>query len=556
MNFELAHVPFSCAGAYLSFNRLTRERARELGKAPALYLRTVHGGVDMRDRELFRVELLRHGKPVAAREVASAEVLRLEAGGGRVEICFQDAKVIRFRGNGVGLRLSATTAAYDYALPVGGRWMVNLFRARIQLMLTALAGNLRVHAPWRLPKSEFVIVEMSGPSWELALEEFQAAWQPRDHAESFDSCVRSVRRAFDRWRGDAPELAAYVQWASLVAPQGHFHRPAMLMSKNWMLNVWSWDHCFNALALARRHPDLAWDQFLIPFDHQHRTGMLPDAVNDTEVIWNFTKPPIHGWTLRWLLRHSRAVTPDRLRAIYPKLVRWTNWWLEHRDDDRDGIPQYNHGNESGWDNASVFDGGPPVEAPDLAAYLVVQMDTLAEIAARLGRASEAARWSARADELSKRLLRYSWRGDGFVAPRSGTHDTSETAQCLLNFMPLILGRRLPPTVRRKLVAGVKRHLTAHGLATEHPQSPHYEPDGYWRGPVWAPATLLLAEGLRAAGATRLAETVARRFCRTCEQSGFAENFDALTGAGLRDRAYTWTASVYQLLASPRSASRK
>jgi hypothetical protein len=34
----------------------------------------------------------------------------------------------------------------------------------------------------------------------------------------------------------------------------------------------------------------------------------------------------------------------------------------------------------------------------------------------------------------------------------------------------------------------------------------------------------------------------------CETSGFAENFDALTGAGLRDRAYTWTASVYLLLA--------
>jgi hypothetical protein len=30
----------------------------------------------------------------------------------------------------------------------------------------------------------------------------------------------------------------------------------------------------------------------------------------------------------------------------------------------------------------------------------------------------------------------------------------------------------------------------------------------------------------------------------CERSGFAENFDALTGDGLRDRAYTWTASCY------------
>ena len=43
--------------------------------------------------------------------------------------------------------------------------------------------------------------------------------------------------------------------------------------------------------------------------------------------------------------------------------------------------------------------------------------------------------------------------------------------------------------------------------------------------------------------------VALRFCRLCDKSGFAECFDALTGAGQRDRAYTWTASIFLLLAS-------
>ena len=30
-------------------------------------------------------------------------------------------------------------------------------------------------------------------------------------------------------------------------------------------------------------------------------------------------------------------------------------------------------------------------------------------------------------------------------------------------------------------------------------------------------------------------------------SGFAENFDAVTGEGLRDRSYTWTASVFLIM---------
>ena len=43
--------------------------------------------------------------------------------------------------------------------------------------------------------------------------------------------------------------------------------------------------------------------------------------------------------------------------------------------------------------------------------------------------------------------------------------------------------------------------------------------------------------------------MSRRFRKLCEKSGFAENFDAATGEGLRDRAYTWTASAYLLLAA-------
>ena len=41
---------------------------------------------------------------------------------------------------------------------------------------------------------------------------------------------------------------------------------------------------------------------------------------------------------------------------------------------------------------------------------------------------------------------------------------------------------------------------------------------------------------------------ARQFVEMVSASGFAENFDAVTGEGLRDRSYTWTASVFLILA--------
>jgi glycogen debranching enzyme len=88
------------------------------------------------------------------------------------------------------------------------------------------------------------------------------------------------------------------------------------------------------------------------------------------------------------------------------------------------------------------------------------------------------------------------------------------------------------------VERIAAHLTDHGPTTESPDSALYESDGYWRGPIWAPSTVLIEDGLRRAGHTELADTISLRFRRLCENSGFAENLDAKTGAGLRDRAYT------------------
>ena len=141
-----------------------------------------------------------------------------------------------------------------------------------------------------------------------------------------------------------------------------------------------------------------------------------------------------------------------------------------------------------------------------------------------------------------------WDGDAFVARSAITGETSTTSS-LLNLLPLVLGRRLPDDVRTALTRRLGDHLTEWGPATEPPTSPHYDPDGYWRGPIWAPSTVLIENGLRRGGDTATADEVSARFRRLCETSGFAENFDALTGEGLRDRAYTWTASAYLRLAA-------
>ena len=61
--------------------------------------------------------------------------------------------------------------------------------------------------------------------------------------------------------------------------------------------------------------------------------------------------------------------------------------------------------------------------------------------------------------------------------------------------------------------------------------------------------LLIFDGLMKCGEEAFAREVAERFCRMVKDNGFAENFDALTGAGRRDLAYTWTPSVFLIFAN-------
>ena len=140
--------------------------------------------------------------------------------------------------------------------------------------------------------------------------------------------------------------------------------------------------------------------------------------------------------------------------------------------------------------------------------------------------------------------------DGNPSARlSYTHKTVENDSLIL-YLPVLLGELLPKEVAGNLVKTLEseKFYTEHGFATEAPNSPHYVPDGYWRGPIWAPSSILILDGLAKLGKKDLVKEAAERFAEMASQSGFAENYDALTGEGLRDRAYTWTASVFLTIA--------
>lgn len=558
MEIDLKHVPFSRRGTYFAISRLENRN----GIADGLYLRTVHG--DATTKEIFFLSLCDGSDSVAFAERTSPEKIELIAESGLVEGCIPATTQVLFRGHGVSMELKALLRSdYDLIVQTGpNRWQYVCHASNINLMITALEGELNVSASWTGVKNESL--ELTAlPSKEtgeflVSIDEFTTSFEIPLRAETFDSAVRSARGDFDAWKRLAPPvppeyeqaraLAAYVCWSSIVEPKGLVHRQSMFMSKNWMTNVWSWDHCFNAMALTA-DVGAAVDQFMTMFDNQDAYGAIPDYFNDTAISNNFSKPAVHGWALEWLMR--RAEFDDSFLAdAYQALTRWTNWWFTYRDYDGDGFPQYNHGNDSGWDNSTAFRQFVPIESPDQMAFLVIQMEVLATLAGRLGRPADQASWADRSARFLGRFLEEFWVEGRFVARHAVTHE-QVNCNSLLMYVPLVLGERLPPAIFDALADGLSEHgfVTDFGLATESPRSQYYESDGYWRGPIWAPSTMIIVDGLFRGGREQLARDIARRFCSMVARSGMAENFDALSGDGLRDRAYTWTASLFLVLAS-------
>lgn len=559
---DINKLPFSRYGSFITISRVPGKEG--------LFLRSVRGGDFGSDRgvifEIAPISL--QGTELDYDVLMKPEELTLRTVQGIIRFCLVDQDLVAIHGEGVTLALRRKSGRYDNVVKTASQiFRVNCAGPDLRFTVASLTGEVVCNAPWQDDRSTEIELELhpgADNTFYVVMQEFVGASSTpkmiRDSLEGllcYDTQVQNVAESYDAWRkkvlpvSDVYEkgrdIASYITWSCVVPPSGTLTRPAMYMSKNWMTNIWSWDNCFNALALAKNNPELAWDQLMIFFDLQDTSGMLPDFANDKYVYYSFTKPPIHGWTLSLLLQENPGFFGHRLGEIFPQLEKLTNYWFDYTDYSGRGMPSYNHGNDAGWDNSTIFAGGVPVAGPDLLAFLIVQMDVLALVAGRLGLEEKASYWERRANESLELLLTRYWNGKAFSVP-----DRSTVGDSLIAFMPLILGERLPKETIQKLVSGLQeedRFLTPYGLATESISSEFYRADGYWRGPIWAPSTMLIVNALERCGESTLASTIAKRFVDMANSSGMSENFNATTGEGLRDPAFTWTSSVFLYLAN-------
>jgi putative isomerase len=337
---------------------------------------------------------------------------------------------------------------------------------------------------------------------------------------------------------------------------------------------WAWDSWKHAAALASFDPGLARSQMLAMFDYQAPDGMIPDCIflHPADDNWRDSKPPLATWAA--LKIYGATGDKSFLAKLYPKLVRYHDWWLEERDHAHDGLVEYGSTDgttlaakwESGMDNAVRFDDVRMLrngrgawsmnqEAVDLNAYLYRDTVDLARVARVLGKVHDQSRWQQRAAALKARIeSRFFDDRLGYFFDVTLPGGRFVTTYGPEGWIPLWAGaasQRQAISVAH-VVRNPRKFATYMPFPSLAADDPRFSPvTGYWRGPVWLDQAYFGVEGLKRYGHRRLADRMALRLILHAKgltgNAPIYENYDPLSGAGYQSRNFSWSAASYLLL---------
>jgi glucosylglycerate hydrolase len=293
--------------------------------------------------------------------------------------------------------------------------------------------------------------------------------------------------------------------------------------------------------------------------------------------------------------------------LYPKLLAWHRYLARARADKSTGLMTLFHGWESGTDNSPRWDTpyANVVVGPDLPAYVrrdkahvsdaaqrptdgeydrylwlikeakeagydaatlreagsfqvgdvlftaiyAAACDMLAKLAVRLRKPDDVAELRGYAAQARAAVFCHVDEASGLAADvdmRTGSWLRTET---IAGFAPLIAGG-MPPYLRQRQIslltgprwAGHPELRWALPPSTS-PSSSAFNPDCYWRGPVWPVFTWLLTWALRRDGEVSPAAALRSASLEQLGDGTFAEYYHPMSGAPLGSLNQSWTTAV-------------
>jgi hypothetical protein len=349
-----------------------------------------------------------------------------------------------------------------------------------------------------------------------------------------------------------------------------------------------------------------WPDGMLPHVIYHHPGAryFPDpdlwGVGRTPATSAITQPPVLASVVLRMVQDADGDREDveRARRLWPALVASHRWMHSARDPDGTGLICSYHPWETGMDNSPPWDeplarvpldGAVTYDRKDTALVPVTQRPTtrdydryvaiVAEM--RSMRYEPAAMWercsfkvadiatNAIAARAGADLLTLAALIDGDCAEaaawahasRDGLQRLWEPTQRQFFSLDLRTGMMLMPATSASLLPcwtgmltteqhaavadSFDRWGTTAGAAVPscEPTAQAYDPNRYWRGPVWVNINWMIADGLRREGDAARADALRDDTRRLIEQSGMREYFNPETGAGLGAADFGWTAAL-------------
>lgn len=360
---------------------------------------------------------------------------------------------------------------------------------------------------------------------------------------SFDGIPQNLRQHYAK--------AAYQILSNTKTPRGKIHRYAVFPSRGRYTAHYLWDACFTNLGVEQFNERLAADFLLALCENQEEDGKMPQFISAT---WNRpgeSQPPLITWSA-WRL-YEKFGNKEFIRDVYGPLCKMVDWWFTNRDQDGDGVVEYCAPLESGWDDSPRWDKGR-VAAVELNSFLNREVRLLAKMAALLAKPDDEQKWNQKAGDHAKRMYnRLFDPEDGVFYDRLVSEDRLWKVLTPASFMPLWTGvplsRELSYEMIAKYLINPKHFFGSRPFPVVAYSDKHYQPNKWWRGPVWPNIAWAMCEALRINGFENERREAIRRLIEMMTKSDeLNELYSSSTGEPLGAPGLCWGNAVFMELA--------
>ena len=334
---------------------------------------------------------------------------------------------------------------------------------------------------------------------------------------------------------------------------------------------WLWDSCFHAVVWAHLGDDRAVRELRSALSTQGDDGFVPhlrygDGPFPHASLWGrkeastITQPPMYGHAVAELFRLGLPLDDE----LVWRAQRGVEFLLHQRRRTAGGLVELCHPWESGCDDSPRWDdtmsdgrsseawfalkgdlitsierspSGAPVHNPAFAIGSVGFSALVAWNAVELAGVTGDDRLVASGRELAQAIdARWdpelvTWVDDGPTAGGSGRIRTLDALlPSLLHPRAEVFSALIDPAA----------YGAPYGPRGVHVSEPTFEPSTYWRGPAWPQLTYVLWLAATSSGSEVAGSAMVRSILAGVERSGFAESWEADTGAPLGAVPQTWS----------------